>query len=195
MVKPAPIGKKENATLQQRIEVLNWHHANGKNQSKTANHFNVIYPSLRLKQPRISVWLKNEGVWRAEYDASTGGEHTNKRIRQTQHPEVMEMLDLWVSKAMADNMLLTGEVLRQKWKKFAELVGVPDDERLKLSEGWLNRYKARNGLKGIKRHGEAASVAMATAEKERLRVQNLIKEKGYARRDIFNADESPLFFA
>ena len=38
------------------------------------------------------------------------------------------MLDLWVSHAMANNVLLTSEVIRQKWKKFVDLVGVPEDE-------------------------------------------------------------------
>ena len=60
------------------------------------------------------------------------------------------MLDLWVSKAMADNILITGEVLRQKWKTFANLVGIPDDERLSLSDGWLRQFKAWNGLKEMK---------------------------------------------
>ncbi|KIM36654.1 hypothetical protein M413DRAFT_424331 [Hebeloma cylindrosporum] len=58
---------------------------------------------------------------------------------------------------MNDGILLTGEVLRQKWNTFANLVGIPEDERLKLSDGWLTRFKDRNGLKEMKRHGEAAS--------------------------------------
>ncbi|KAH0825866.1 hypothetical protein J3R83DRAFT_7789, partial [Lanmaoa asiatica] len=62
--KPAAIfEKKVNATLKQRIEILNWHHANGKNQTKIAKHFNVRYPDLQLKQPRISSWLKDESKW------------------------------------------------------------------------------------------------------------------------------------
>ncbi|KAF9223035.1 hypothetical protein BS17DRAFT_767408 [Gyrodon lividus] len=114
---------KENAMSEQRIKILNWHHANRKNQSKTAKHL-------------------------------------------TQHPEVTEMLDLWVSKAMADGILLTGMVLRQQWKKFANLVGVPEDERLHLSEGWLTWYKTRTGLREMKHHGEAASAASETIHKE-----------------------------
>ena len=61
-----------------------------------------------------------------------------KRVRQTVHPEVTEMLDLWVSKAMANKLLLTGEVLRQKWRCFANLAGVPEDKWLQLSDGWLS---------------------------------------------------------
>jgi hypothetical protein len=152
--------------LEQRIEILDWHHTNGENQSKTAKHFNMIYPNLQLKQPRVSTWCKNEGKWREEYENSKGSAHLAKRIRQTQHPDIAKMLDLWIMKAMADKILLTEEVLCQKWRKFADLAGVPDDKQLSLSESWLTRLKMRTGLKNMKRHGEAASVASETVEKE-----------------------------
>lgn len=193
--KPPKALRKENASLEQRIKILNWHYANGKVQTKTAKHFNDVYPGLNLSQPQISDWMKHEARWRAEHESSGGLSRSIKRVYQTQHPEVTEMLDLWVSKAMADKLLLTGEVLRQKWKVFADLAGVPDDERLSLSEGWLSRYKFRQGLKQIKRHGEAASTASETADKERLQLRELIKDRGYKPRDIFNADESALFYA
>ena len=37
---------KQLATLEQRVEILKWHHANGKNQTKTAKHFDKIYPQF-----------------------------------------------------------------------------------------------------------------------------------------------------
>ncbi|KAF8235271.1 hypothetical protein L208DRAFT_1258137, partial [Tricholoma matsutake] len=52
--------KKENMTLTQWIKILDWHHACEKNQSKTATHWDQIYPNLLLKQPIISAWLKEE---------------------------------------------------------------------------------------------------------------------------------------
>ncbi|KIK76973.1 hypothetical protein PAXRUDRAFT_168237 [Paxillus rubicundulus Ve08.2h10] len=187
--------KKENATLKQRIEILDWHNANGRVQKKTASHFHAIYPSLKIKQPLVSAWVKNEARWRAEYESSGASARSAKKVCQTQHPEVAEMLDLWVSKAMADKLLLTGEVLRQKWKTFADLTGVPDDKRINLSDGWLSCFKVRNNLKNMKRHGEAASAPPDTVEKERLCLQELIKKEGYKPHNIFNADESSLFYA
>ena len=187
--------KKENATLKQRIEILDWHNANGRIQTKTANHFHAIYPNLKIKQPLISAWVKDEARWRAEYESNRDSGHSAKRVRQTLHPEVTEMLELWVSKVMADKLLLTGEVLRQKWKVFANLTGVPDDECLNLSEGWLSSFKTRNGLKDMKWHGEAASALPDTIENERLRIQELVKKKGYKLRNIFNADETSFFYA
>lgn len=104
------------------------------------------------------------------------------------------MMYLWVSKAMGDGILLTGDVLRQKWHAFADLVGIPEDEKLKLSNGWLGRFKERNGLKQMKRHGEAASANPETVEQERRRIQELIAKYGYQLRDIFNMDETGLFY-
>ena len=193
---PPPVfTKKENATLAQRIEILDWHHKNGKNQTATAKHFDPIYPNLKLKQPLVSLWLKHEAGWRNQWaQADKKYDRNIKRVRQTEHPHVLEMMDLWVSKAMNDAILLTGEVLRQKWTTFAALVGVPEDERLKLSDGWLTHFKDRMGLKEMKRHGEAASSGAETVERERKRIQELIKEYGYELCDIFNMDETGLFY-
>lgn len=104
------------------------------------------------------------------------------------------MMDLWVSKAMDDNLLLTGELLRQKWTAFSNLVGIRKDERLKLSDGWLTRFKERNGLKELKRHGEATSSSAETVERERKQIQEFIMEWGYELWDIFNMDETGLFY-
>lgn len=162
---------------------------------KTARHFDVIYPNLKIKQPLISSWVKAEEKWRAEFEShSLTFPHTAKRARQTEHPEVTEMLDLWITKAMGDGIALTGEVLRQKWTVFADMVGVPDDERLNLSEGWLTSFKARHGLKDMKRHGEAGSVVDTDVEQERKRMKECIAASGYAPRDIFNMDETGLFY-
>ncbi|KAJ3735641.1 hypothetical protein DFJ43DRAFT_990794, partial [Lentinula guzmanii] len=61
-----------------------------------------------------------------------GGASANaKWLCQTQHPEVSEMLELWVVKAMEDDIVLQGEVLQQKWTAFAN----PGDKWLNLSDG------------------------------------------------------------
>lgn len=129
--------------MEQRIEILDWHNENGKIQVKTVDHFDKIYPNLKLKQPTLSKWIKSEQEWRGKYESNSAIASKIKRARQTQHPEVTEMMDLWVTQATWDGVLLTGEVLRQKWTAFADLVGVPAEDRLNLSNGWLDRFMAR----------------------------------------------------
>ena len=143
---PAPVfTKKENATLAQRIEILDWHHQNKQSQVKTAAHFDKIYPNLKLKQPIISDWIKNEQMWRERWAANQeiGREGQVKRAKQTEHPTVTEMLELWVAKAMQDGVRLTGEVIQQKWVHFADIEGILGDERLQLSDSWLASLKRR----------------------------------------------------
>ena len=187
--------RRERATLAQQIEILDWHHANGENQTKTASHFHREYPNLMIKQPLLSKWLKEEQKWREQWENLKGTNRNVKRVRQTQHPEITEMMDLWVAQAMEDGIDLTGEVLRQKWTKFADLAGIPEDDRLHLSDGWLARFKARHDLKNRKRHGEGASANRDAVEQDRQRIQRLITMLGYKPRDVFNMDETGLFYA
>ena len=107
--------KKENTTLEQRIKILDWYHKNGQNQSATARHFAPHYPNLQIKQPLVSSWVKDEAKWRELWEKTNHqSDRTAKRARQTEHPEISEMMYLWVSKAMGDGILLTGEILCQK---------------------------------------------------------------------------------
>lgn len=144
---PAKFTQKENATLTQRIEILDWYHRNGKNQSATVKHFRLLYPNLQIKQPLISLWVKEEAKWCTLWEQSGHqSNQTAKRTQQTEHPKVTEMMLLWVLKAMGDGILLTGDVLQQKWITFADLAGIPEDYWLKLSNGWLTCFKEQNNL-------------------------------------------------
>jgi hypothetical protein len=104
------------------------------------------------------------------------------------------MMDLWVSKALGDRILLTGDVLWQKWITFANLIGIPDDNHLSLSNGWLAKFKERHRLKEYRNHGKAGSASLEIVEQERLWIQELIKKYSYQPQDIFNMDKTGLFY-
>ena len=104
------------------------------------------------------------------------------------------MLDLWVLKAMGDGILLTGDTLCEKWTQFADLAGVPKDDRLDLSQGWLEKYKKWNGLKVFKRHGEAGAIDPYDVDRERGQLRETFREYSYQLRDIFNMDETGFFY-
>ncbi|KAJ7803292.1 hypothetical protein B0H14DRAFT_3884152 [Mycena olivaceomarginata] len=86
-ITPPTFQKKELATLEQRIEILDWYHANGKNQSKTAKHFDPIYPNLCIKQPLVSSWVNKEQEWRA-----TGGGITPAMLEGMTHDQAVALL-------------------------------------------------------------------------------------------------------
>ena len=104
------------------------------------------------------------------------------------------MLDLWVSKAMRSEIAVTGEVLQQIWTAFSDLVGVLKEDQLKLSDGWLRKFKIWNGLREFVRHGDAASLDAKTIKDESKCIQELIDKYGYKLCNIFNMDETGLFY-
>ncbi|POV99557.1 hypothetical protein PSTT_13691 [Puccinia striiformis] len=151
------------ATLCQKVEVLNWHHANGKNQTKTATHFDKLYPELKLTQPRISAWLKDEiSIRQNELETSA----SVKRVNKTKFETVDKLLEEWTRNAIVAKLVISGDLLREKWKDFARLQGIPSTQWLKLSNGWLDSFKARNNLKMYKKHGEAAQADELTISQE-----------------------------
>ena len=116
-------------------------------------------------------------------------------MKQTELPDVTEMMDLWVTKACNEGVQLTGDVLRVKWRDFEKLAGIPEDEWLKLSNGWLDSLTKWLGLKKWKCHGESGSANPAVVAQECEWVRKLLQKSGYEWRDIFNMDETGLFYA
>ncbi|EIW82986.1 DDE-domain-containing protein [Coniophora puteana RWD-64-598 SS2] len=81
---------------------------------------------------------------------------------------------------MTNNILITREVIRQKWHFFAAELGIPEEDWLTLSPGWLTKYKARMGLKEYKRHSEAASADVETVEREQRHMKGVKLRLTYA---------------
>lgn len=62
------------------------------------------------------------------------------------------------------------------------------------SEGWFNKFKVRQSLHNIKIVGEAASADTAAAERYPEKCANLVTDGGYKPEQVFNADETALFW-
>ena len=67
-----------------------------------------------------------------------------------------------------------------------------NEDQIKFTNGWLWRFKQRNGLKKVKFSGEANSAPIETLPEERVRLRALLAK--YNKEDIYNADETGLFF-
>ncbi|KAI9604093.1 hypothetical protein H4Q26_003705 [Puccinia striiformis f. sp. tritici PST-130] len=94
-----------NASYAEKVEVLDWHHQKGKNQSKTAAHFDKIYPHLKIKQPLISKWFKDEAAIRSKNIESNN--LSTKRLQAVSYPQVKEALNKWMKQAMHLNLTVT----------------------------------------------------------------------------------------
>ena len=84
----------------------------------------------------------------------------------------------WIPMVSMTSMtsIASTRISRVCWCKFADLAGIPEDDRLKLSNGWLGRFKERNGLREMRQHGEAGSSTAGTVERERERIKDISKK-------------------
>ncbi|CAG8489193.1 2143_t:CDS:2 [Dentiscutata erythropus] len=80
---------------------------------------------------------------------------------------------------------------RQKHKTFAKILKIPNDN-LKFSHGWLFKFKRRHGLEQIKKHGEDSSVDDNVVAIAVPQLKEILKE--YSLKDIYNMDETGLFY-
>ncbi|GFX49369.1 uncharacterized protein TNCV_3664821 [Trichonephila clavipes] len=86
------------------------------------------------------------------------------------------------------NIPMGGSLLKEKAKAFAKELGI----EFSASEGWLTNFKKRNGIVFKKMCGESLSVYINVCSKWQNSLSDLIKE--YEPRNIFNMDETGLFF-
>ncbi|XP_054737831.1 tigger transposable element-derived protein 6-like [Anastrepha obliqua] len=95
----------------------------------------------------------------------------------------------WFAKARSQNIPISGPILKAKAMEIAGKLGVPN---FNASDGWLNKRRIRNNVAFKCVSGEAADVNQDGVEQFRTKLPSLLT--GYKPQDIYNADESGLFF-
>jgi hypothetical protein len=86
---------------------------------------------------------------------------------------------------------VSDELLQTKAKQLAEAAGVTD---FKYSNGWLDRFKKRYGVRCQGMHGQAGDADAQGVELCHRALPVLITELGYDKEDVYNFDETGLFF-
>ena len=67
-------------------------------------------------------------------------------------------------------------------------------ESFKASRGWFANFKKRSGIHSVVRHGDAASSDTKAAEDYLKTFAELIEAEGYVPQQVFNCDETGLFW-
>lgn len=127
-----------------------------------------------------------------------------------------KMLIVWVEDKNQKNMPLSGQCIRFKAKKIYDFITMsavtttePEEDvvenletqlqkktkdEFSASKGWLDNFKKRFSLKNICLSGEAASADTEAAKLYPTELKKIIQDGGYVDDQIFNADETGLFW-
>ena len=103
--------------------------------------------------------------------------------------DINDVVWKWFSSARSKGIPISGPIIQEKALQFATELNIPD---FKASNGWLDRWRTRYSVNAFKVSGESASVNQETVDDYRTRLPDITKD--YSPNDIFNCDETGLFY-
>lgn len=112
-----------------------------------------------------------------------------KRIRNSSYEKIDIALTQWLGNVRQQNAIITGPLLMEKAKQLAVKMNID----FQPNSGWIWRWQKRNNIVFKKIHGEKNDADCSGAEDYIKTILPPILQN-YKIEDIFNADESGLFF-
>uniref|UniRef100_A0A2A4JVK0 HTH CENPB-type domain-containing protein n=1 Tax=Heliothis virescens TaxID=7102 RepID=A0A2A4JVK0_HELVI len=183
--------KKSVLPLKVKIEMLD--------RLRLGESFASISRSFDVNESTVRSIKKSEDRIRSSV-ASTS--LSAKVVRDPAIEKMEVALSLWIEDRNQKRVPLSGPMIREKAKRLyahfkepgASSGGECTDRGFQASEGWFNKFKMRQSLHNIKIVGEAAYADTAAAERYPEEFANLVADGGYTPEQIFNADETGLFW-
>ncbi|GFO22523.1 tigger transposable element-derived protein 4 [Plakobranchus ocellatus] len=176
------VRKRKGFTLEQKIAIIEDTEKKTKTQSKICEEYSIARGSLHTI-------LKDKDKIMSAYTQGLFSQN-RKKMRRPETNDVDRALFTWFKDARSKNVPLSGPILVEKAKEFAERLGVTS---FTGSTGWLDRFKSRHEIVMKRICGESAAVCQETIEGWKdTQLKKILEE--FSPDDIFNADETGLFF-
>ena len=173
--------KRKALTLETKISILNEVEKGQSPKKDIAKKFDI-------PQSTLSTILKNKETLREAYEGSESSP-ARKKFRSAAYSEVEDALFEWFKSQRSQNVPLSGPILLKKANDLAQKLGI----EFTASSSWIDRFKQRKGIVFRSICGESAVVNMETVSEWRTtKLPELLSQ--YAPRDVFNADETGLFY-
>jgi hypothetical protein len=115
-----------------------------------------------------------------------------KRRRVVKSPELDNILLEWILQRQENRVALSWQLIQRKAEDFSDRLNLSPEQRPTFSDGWLEKFLDRHGLKTIVLSGESGSADVAAIEAALPDIQSEIQ--GYSPKDVFNMDETGLFY-
>lgn len=122
-----------------------------------------------------------------EYES--GNPELKRPRRAMTYDDVHELCYRWFLDATSRQVNVSGPLLKEKALKFASDLSLSD---FKASNGWQNSFLKRNNIVLKVQSGERASVDNTVVDNWRKKIGEICE--GYSPSDIFNMDETGLFY-
>lgn len=154
--------KLPRATLEQKIQILDYFHSSDMPQLDTVEKFKDM---VAISTSTFNEWVKREDEYRERYKQLDGGFGKElKRKSSYKYDKINRAMDLLVRQRLDRNESVTEPLLRDYWQVYAHQFGVENPKRLiSFSHGWLSQFKKRHGL--LRKKGSKNDLTRVTNER------------------------------
>lgn len=177
--------KKVVVTLEEKLQAIK--------RMDCGESVNKIALELGVGKTTVGDWRRN----RAEIEkwcskqASDSGVKVRKTMQQGKHVEVEEALYLWYENLRGKGLPVSGPLLQEKAIQFKKQIK-GDDGEFTASDGWLDRWKKRFGVRQMTISGEALSANKDAVPDFKKHFFDLLDKEGISGEQVYNCDETGL---
>lgn len=138
--------------------------------------------NLKVTQSTISNTLRRSAELLNVDNLNEG----SRRQKMVTFPLMEEALLQWFQ-SYQSMINISGDLMKEKGAFFLTKL-YPDAKSFDFSNGWLERFKHRHGIKSFRRFGESGTVDMQAVEDAIPILRNVLDQ--YEWKDIYNMDET-----
>ena len=189
----AASGKKRKRvvlTIEDKLKVCDLV-KNGRSMTSAAAEFNV-------GKSTVHDIVKNQAKLQTFLTEIQDGDCIKKRriVRRANLEALDKAVYLWFVQQRCKGTPISGPLLMGKALQLHPLVypDDPDPTSFKAGTGWLKRFKDRHGVRALSVQGESQSAATASVDPFKEKLQKIIEEKGLTLNQVFNCDETGLYW-
>ena len=173
--------KRKALTLERKVKVIRLSEQ-GESSRKLASDFEV-------GKTQVNNIIKNKDEILAQSESGTAKDRKIIKARRCLYDGLNSSVFEWFCTARSKNIPVTGKIIQEKATILGMQMGHDD---FTASNGWLHRFQVRHSIKCAVLSGEAADVNQDTVDDWSMRLAD--KCRGYQMKDIFNCDETGLFY-
>lgn len=120
------------------------------------------------------------------------GNTKKKRFKGTEDTALEQKLYLWITEQRNMGLQITGPMLKKQALLFNENLGGSDN--FKASNGWLDLFKKRHGLKYLSVQSQNSSVIRKSNEKTQEKIAEIISATGIGPEYIYSCTDIGLYW-
>ena len=174
---------RHELTLAEKVQLID--------DSEKKTSYRVLADKYKISIGSVSNIIKRKAEYMESFEQNDSS--TKKRnLRSENSQRVDQLVYEWFVLQRSKNIPITGPLLQERARQIRQQLGGPAVEDFKASNGWLEKFRSRHNIKHRVLCGESAGVDPVTVDDWKERLPSILQK--YDPNDIYNADESGLFF-